>query len=231
MAKLRKFSAYRRVERPYTRKSKYTEKSYIRTTPTNKVIRYHMGNQKKDYTHEVRLNVKDRIQIRHNALESARLAGNRSLDGTVGKDNFWLRLRVHPHHVLRENPLASGAGADRMSTGMKCSFGKVIGIAAQMKKGQTLFSVRVFENNVEQAREALRKMYCKLPVPCSIEVVEITKEESIPANAPKAPKKEAKKAAKETFDSDKAASNDREMKEVEAAIDEAEEINSEEDSE
>ena len=40
MAKLRKFSAYRRIERPYTRKSKYRKKSFIRATPTNKIIRF-----------------------------------------------------------------------------------------------------------------------------------------------------------------------------------------------
>jgi large subunit ribosomal protein L10e len=171
MAKLRKFSAYRRLERPYTRKSKYRSKSYIRATPNNKVIRFDMGDTKKDYDYEVLLKADADIQIRHNALESARQTANRKLEEGAGKGNYWLKLRVYPHHVLRENPLASGAGADRMSTGMKCSFGKVIGIAAQLKKGQIIYSAKVYKDHLADAKEAMRKIYCKLPCKCRIEVV------------------------------------------------------------
>ncbi len=174
MAKLRKFSAYRRLERPYTRKSRYRQKSYIRAVPTNKVIRFDMGDSKKTYEYEAILKVNHGIQIRHNALESARQTANRCLEGRAGKNNYWLKLRVYPHHVLRENPLASGAGADRMSTGMKCSFGKAIGIAAQLQGGQTLFSVRVNKANIKHAKESLRKIYCKLPCKCTIEVHELS---------------------------------------------------------
>jgi large subunit ribosomal protein L10e len=173
MAKLRKFSAYTRLERPYTRKSKYRQKSFVRAVPTNKVIRFDMGDTKKDYAYEVNLKVSRGIQIRHNALESARQTANRRLESGAGKNNYWLKLRVYPHHILRENPLASGAGADRMSTGMKCSFGKAIGIAAQLKGGQILFSARVHKQHINYAKEALRKIYCKLPVKCKIEVVEL----------------------------------------------------------
>ena len=46
---------------------------------------------------------------------------------------YFFQLRIYPHHILRENPLAAGAGADRMSTGMKCAFGKPISVAARVK--------------------------------------------------------------------------------------------------
>ena len=169
MAKLRKFSAYRRLERPYTRKSKYRQKSFVRATPTNKVIRFDMGDFKKDYDKEVILKVAQPIQIRHNALESARQTANRCLEGRAGKNNYWLKLRVYPHHVLRENPLASGAGADRMSTGMKKSFGKPIGSAAQIRKGQAIFTAHVDKSNTSLASRALKRASYKMP--CSGTVI------------------------------------------------------------
>lgn len=166
MAKLRKFTAYRRLERPYTRKSKYTEKSFIRATPTCKVIRFVMGNKASEYESKIDLLVSNELQIRHNALEASRLAANRYLEKTLGRMGFKLVMRVYPHHYLRENPLASGAGADRMSTGMKCSFGKVIGMAAQLKKGQVIYSCYVPKEHIDAAKVALVKASKKLPCPC-----------------------------------------------------------------
>ncbi len=156
MAKIRKGVAYRRLERPYTRKSKYKNLSYVRSTPTNKVVRFDMGNFIKKFPHKVLLVSKADIQLRHNAIESARMACVRKLEGTLGKSGFRFQVRVYPHHILRENPLAAGAGADRMSTGMQRSFGKCIGLAAQVKKGKTIFSIDVEKEHLNTARAALK---------------------------------------------------------------------------
>ena len=43
MAKLRKAVAYRKVERPYTRKSKYRQKSFVRATPNNLIVKYEVS--------------------------------------------------------------------------------------------------------------------------------------------------------------------------------------------
>ena len=131
-----------------------------------------MGNLKREFPYKVVLISKDEVQIRHNAIESGRLAANRFLEKKVGKINFHLRIRMFPHHILRENPLASGAGADRLSTGMKCSFGKAIGIAAQVKKGKEILEVNVEKNNVEIAKQALKNASYKFPCTCVIEVIE-----------------------------------------------------------
>ena len=119
MAKTRKGVSYRRIDRPYTRKSKYRKLSYVRASPNSKIVKYNMGDLSREFPVQVDLNVRESLQLRHNALESARLTSNRTLEKTLGKKGFYLHLRVYPHHILRENPLASGAGADRMSTGMK----------------------------------------------------------------------------------------------------------------
>lgn len=156
MAKLRKAVAYRRLERPYTRKSKYKKLSYVRSTPTSKVVRYDMGTPNKDFAHRFHLLSKSDIQIRHNAIESARVASVRVLEGKLGKSAFHFQIRMYPHHILRENPLAAGAGADRMSTGMQRSFGKCIGVAAQVRKGKEILTIEVDDPNCDVARAALK---------------------------------------------------------------------------
>jgi len=171
MARLRKGVAYRSLERPYTRKSKFKAHNFVRGAPTSKVIRYNMGNTNGEFPITLQLITKESLQIRHNAIESARQSSNRLLEKSVGKENYFYQLRIYPHHILRENPLASGAGADRMSTGMQKAFGKTIGIAAQVKKGQVLAILRTTSNHVKTARLALKRAGYKMPCKTSIEVI------------------------------------------------------------
>ncbi len=168
MAKLRKFKAYQNLERPYTRISKYTKKNYVRGGfPHMKIIKFDMGNPKKDYDSVLKLNTKKSMNIRHNALESARMTSNRLLEKNIGKD-YHLRLKVYPFHVLRENPLASGAGADRMSTGMKKSYGKSISSAARVREGQTLIELRINKAHLALGKEALSRAAKKFPCSCKV---------------------------------------------------------------
>lgn len=168
MAKLRKGIAYRRLERPYTRASKYKKLNFVRSVPTRKVVRYTMGNPKKTYECYLDLISKANVQIRHNAIESARQSSNRVLELALGKTGYSYQIRIYPHHVLRENPLAAGAGADRMSTGMQRSFGKSIGTAARVKRGQVILTIGVMKSNLELARTAMVRAKNKLPCGCSV---------------------------------------------------------------
>ena len=171
MAKKRKFCAYRRLERPYTRKSKFRKKSFVRASPVTKIVRFDMGNKTKtDWEYAIKLVAKSDLNIRDNALESARQVINKHFETLIGIENYHLRIKAYPHHMLRENPLASGAGADRMSTGMKMSFGKVVGIAARIKKGKTVFEVTTTKEHVAKAREGIAKAVHRLPSKFTIQV-------------------------------------------------------------
>ena len=170
MAKLRKARSYRKLERPFTRKSKYRKKSFVRAVPNSKIVKFNMGNLRKKFDYTIVLKSKNDIQIRHNALESARQTSNRHMETNCGKTAYCLKILTYPHHVLRENPLAAGAGADRMSTGMAKSYGKSIGVAARIMKGQTVMQVDVDESNINFAKGALKKAQHKLPCSCTIEV-------------------------------------------------------------
>ncbi len=174
MAKLRKFVCYRKVERPYTRFSKYTDKNYVRARPVCRVVNFTIGDTNAKFEMSVHLVAKTPLQIRDNAIEAARQACNRMLETRIGKGNYFMQTRMYPHHILRENPLASGAGADRLSTGMARPFGKPIGVAAQIWAGKSVFSVRCAKPHVDTARLALKRASHKLPNQYHI-VVEATK--------------------------------------------------------
>ena len=171
MAKLRKGVAYRQVQNPYTRKSKYRRKAFIRSIPNSKIVKFDMGDLKTDFPAQFLLKSKQDIQLRHNCLESARKTALKLLETRLGKLNFKLKIRVYPHHVLRENALASGAGADRMSTGMKMAFGKAVGIAARVFEGTAVIEVDVDNEHKKTAILALKRAYRKLPGKYAIEEV------------------------------------------------------------
>ena len=172
MARLRKGVSYRRKERPYTRVSKFSNKAYVKGAPVCKISRFDMGTLNNTYDFSVSLSPTVTLQIRQNALESARQSCNKLLEDTLGK-NFYFKVRVYPFHVLRENPLAMGAGADRFSTGMSHAFGKPIGTAAQVKEGQTIFEVRVNAKDLSVAKKALLRATYKLPCKCHIVAVKM----------------------------------------------------------
>ena len=52
-------------------------------------------------------------QLSSEALEAARICANKYMVKNCGKDQFHLRIRLHPFHVLRINKMLSCAGADR----------------------------------------------------------------------------------------------------------------------
>ena len=170
MPKLRKWTAYRRMERPYTRRSKFRKKAYIKVNPARGVVRFVMGDMIKKFRYSLTLKSCKNIQVRNFAIESGRQCGNRILEKEAGKNGYKMQVRVFPHHVLRENPLASGAGADRMSTGMAHSFGKPIGLAARVMKDQIICQVDVDESKLDLAQQALKRFNSKLPGKCYVEV-------------------------------------------------------------
>jgi len=157
-------SMYRRRERPYTRRK------YMGGVPGSKVVHYDMGNLETEFPVTLTLTAKEPCQMRHIALEAARVAANRYLMKNVGRSNFHFKLRVYPHHVLRENKQATGAGADRVSSGMRHAFGKAVGTAARVSADQKVFSISVAPNNVVQAKMALKRAGHKLPSPVKITV-------------------------------------------------------------
>jgi len=161
----------RKLERPYTRISKRKpRKSYVVGVPHRRIRIFEMGNKKKEFNTTMRLVSKHSVQIRDNALESARIVSNKFLERNIGTENYFFKILVYPHHVLREHSLATGAGADRFSSGMRKAFGKPSGLAARVKKGQGIMWVKLDKKNLNVGRKALKRADLKLPTTCTIKV-------------------------------------------------------------
>ncbi|MBU3906696.1 MAG: 50S ribosomal protein L16 [Nanoarchaeota archaeon] len=165
---LRKARSYsKKYVVPYTRRSKLKSKSYVKTVPPQEVVKFTMGNQKffeqgKLPYHLILISTED-IQIRSNALEASRQFVNRNLE-TSFPGQYLFMVKTYPHHIQRENKMLTGAGSDRMQTGMQLSFGKAIARAAIVKKGGKIFFF-AFQNKkaTALARKLLHQIKAKLP--------------------------------------------------------------------
>ncbi|MFB6135254.1 MAG: 50S ribosomal protein L16 [Halobacteriaceae archaeon] len=161
-------SMYREISRPA-----YTRREYISGIPGSQIAQHQMGNlqtEGEDYPVQISLRVEEECQIRHSALEAARLSANRHLLEAVGQENYRMSLRKFPHHVLRENKQATGAGADRVSDGMRQAFGTPVGTAARIGANDQLFTAWCQVEDAATVKEAFRRSYNKLAPPCRVDV-------------------------------------------------------------
>jgi large subunit ribosomal protein L10e len=161
-------SMYREISNPA-----YTRREYITGIPGSKIAQHNMGNLQTgpdDYPVQISLEVEEECQIRHGALESSRLSANRLLLKQVGQENYKMVLRKFPHHVIRENKQATGAGADRVSDGMRQSFGKPVGTAARVPRNDTVFTAYCEPGDAPVVKDAFRRAYNKISPPCRIVV-------------------------------------------------------------
>ena len=166
---IRPAKCYRKIERPYTRQSKRRpKKGFVKGVPGSKIHRFEVGDNKTKFPVRMFLVAKAPAQVRHNALEAARVNANKPLNDEIGKAGYFLKVRVYPHHVMRENPLATGAGADRFQTGMRKAFGRPIGVAAQVRKGQKIIEVRAGAGKQKLVRKALKRALTKMPMSCEV---------------------------------------------------------------
>ena len=153
-----------------TRGQPYTRGKYIHGSPASRISKFTMGDTKASYEYKVSLVVQAPIQVRHNALEAARVAANKVLSDKLGETGYVVRLRPYPHIILRENRMIATAGADRLQEGMRRSFGKPSGRAARLRAGQPIIDLYVNGPYVDLAKEALRVSSSKLSATCRVVV-------------------------------------------------------------
>lgn len=148
----------------------YTRKEYITGIPGSRITFFEVGDSNTDFPIHLSLISKEKGQIRHTALESARVSANRHMLKEAGEENYYLKLRLYPHQILRENPIALGAGADRVSDGMRKSFGRPVGLAARVSSGQKILKIRTKKEFYETGKEALRRSKMKVPLNSKVSV-------------------------------------------------------------
>jgi large subunit ribosomal protein L10e len=131
-----------------------------------------MGDTKGVFDLEVKLLSTKRVQVRHSALEAARVATNRILIEKLVNE-YLMVVQTYPHIILRENKMIFGAHADRLQQGMRRSFGTPVGTAAKVEVDQPIITVKVKATAVEVAKLALKRGSAKLPIHCKIVVTKL----------------------------------------------------------
>ncbi|HTP55148.1 MAG TPA: 50S ribosomal protein L16, partial [Thermoplasmata archaeon] len=114
---------YRKVEGQI-----YTRREYMGGVPALRITQFDTGNLRTEFPYALSLGTEEAAQVRDVALEAARVSAVRVLE-KAAPNEFRLKVRRFPHQILREHKMAMGAGADRISDGMRRAFGKPVGHA------------------------------------------------------------------------------------------------------
>src|SRR6476659_1085038 len=150
----------------------YVRREYIAGKPQIKIARFSSGQEKNDYDYKNDTATTEKMQIRHNALEAARLAANKTM-AKAGETTFFSMLRVYPHVILRENKMIATAGADRLQEGMRRAFGKAMGLACRVSPGQVILEAHVKTSNLELAKQGFKVASSKLSCPTRVNIVHL----------------------------------------------------------
>lgn len=166
---------YRDPQRPWTRTAvTKPDKAYVKGVRDTLIRVFDMGSKKKDEC-EIRLDLLagQDMQIRDEAIEASRINANKLMVNKVGKEGYAFKIRVYPHQCLRKHAMAMGAGADRISSGMRLSFGRPSGRAAIVDEKQKIMSIWTDKEHRNVARKSLKKANSKLPGSNTVRVEEL----------------------------------------------------------
>ncbi len=151
----------------------YTRREYIKGKPQIKIAKFQGGKFDNNYDYCVQLLSKEKIQIRHTAMEAARLTANKAIEKIVGETGYASKLRIFPHVLLRENKMIAAAGADRLQEGMRRSFGKAVDLAARVSTGQCIIEMLISKDHLTNAKKAMKNASIKLPGITSIKTIKL----------------------------------------------------------
>ena len=181
MAVTRKALAYsKRKPVVNTRKSRIQQKSYIKAVPTQKIVKFNMGDVKGfesgKYEYMITLSTEENIQVRDMALEAVRQTIHKDMTVLFQK-NYFFRCNCYPHNITRNNRVFSGGSkGERIQTGMSKSFGSPEGRTAVIRKGKAIFTAYFSgEDYISQVRGFFKKACPKLPCATRIVVEKIKK--------------------------------------------------------
>jgi large subunit ribosomal protein L10e len=142
----------------------YTRREYMGGVPNCRVTQFDTGNLHTEFGLSLSLSCEEAAQVRDQAPEAARISAVRVLEKQAPNE-YHLKVRRYPHQILREHKMAMGAGADRISSGMRGAFGKPVGHAVRAQIGAELITIYTTDAHEDAAKEALRKASHKLPIP------------------------------------------------------------------
>jgi large subunit ribosomal protein L10e len=167
--------------RPYQHKrSANHRREYARGGAQSKIVRFWGGAKEipwEDWELVVGLKVNNQIQISSNTLEAIRITVNGVLQRKLGRANYRLRVRPKPFQKFRENRMLAFAGADRVQSGMRNSFGRSTGVCARVRAGQIVLDVGTHIRNLPTVRDRLRVASMKISGSCQVVVIKYKTQE------------------------------------------------------
>jgi len=190
MASRRPWHCYAKwSRRPFQyKRSSNRRREYARGGAQSKIVRFWGGDKSipwENWELVVGLKVNKQIQISSNALEAVRITVNSALQKTLGRTNFRFRVRPKPFQKYRENRMLAFAGADRVQSGMRNSFGRSTGVCARVRAGSIILDVGTSLKDLNVVRDRLRVASMKIPCSCQVVILsyktpEIFKRASLP---------------------------------------------------
>jgi large subunit ribosomal protein L10e len=177
MAHRRPWRCYSKwTRRPYQHKrSSNHRREYARGGAQSKIVRYWGGEKEvpwEDWDVVIGLKCNTQIQLSSNALEAIRISVNGYLQKVLGRTGFSFRVRSKPFQKYRENRMLAFAGADRVQSGMRNSFGRSTGVCARIRAGSIICDVGTSFKNIALVRDRLRIASMKVPCGCSVVLVQ-----------------------------------------------------------
>jgi large subunit ribosomal protein L10e len=167
--------------RPFQHKrSRNHRREYARGGAQSKIQRYWGGAKEiawEDWDLVVGLKMDKQVQVSSNALEAIRITVNGALQKKLGRLGYRFRMRSKPFQKYRENRMLAFAGADRVQSGMRNSFGRSTGVCARVRAGAILCDIGINIKNLALVRDRLRIASMKVPCSCSIVIVKYKSEE------------------------------------------------------
>ncbi|MFX0007189.1 MAG: 50S ribosomal protein L16 [Promethearchaeota archaeon] len=167
------YSSWSRRPFQYKRSSN-RRREYARGGSQSKIQRYWGGNTNEaweDWELVIGLKANNQVQISSNTLEAIRVTINGVLQRKLGRQNYRLRIRPKPFQKYRENRMLAFAGADRVQSGMRNSFGRSTGVCARIRAGQVVADVGCYLRNLPLIRDRLRVASMKISGSCQIVVL------------------------------------------------------------
>jgi large subunit ribosomal protein L10e len=147
---------------------------YARGGSQSKIQRFWGGNKFvdwEDWDLVIGLKVEEKIQISSNALEAVRVSIGNMANKKIGRMNYRLRIRPKPWQKFRENRMLAFAGADRVQSGMRNSFGRPSGVCARVRAGMILAEVGLKMQHLPFFKNRFRIAKMKVPSTCQVVVV------------------------------------------------------------
>jgi len=190
MASRRPWHCYSKwSRRPFQyKRSSNRRREYARGGAQSKIVRFYGGDKSipwEKWELVIGLKVNKQIQISSNALEAIRITINSALTKFIGRTAFRLRIRPKPFQKYRENRMLAFAGADRVQSGMRNSFGRSTGVCARVRAGSIIVDVGTSLRNLNIVKDRLRVASMKISSSAQVVVLkyqtpELLKRSSLP---------------------------------------------------